>query len=146
MDSNSQHSGKREIVVDSDWMSTLGIAFLLLFSLLMAVLDCRKVLRGHSQPVSFGTVVLATYLFLIAASPQMGWLIRTGAAIVGIGAGLRAFAYYLHASAGIQRLAGINELVLFVFAYVIIFIGAVQWFRRVVRLKGQDSSKDVTES
>lgn len=146
MDSNSQHSGKREIVVNSDWLSALGIAFLLLFSLLMAVLDCRNVLRGHLQPVSFDTVILALCGFAIAASPKLGRTVKAGAIAVGIGAAIRALAYYLHASAGTQQLAGINELVFSTFAYVMFIIAAVQWFRRVVRLKGQDSSKDATES
>ena len=80
-------------------MSVMGMAILLVISLLTAIADFRAVSDGHViKPVSFYTLVLAGYLFLLAGFASLGRLLRVAVTILGIGATIRACTYYLHAS------------------------------------------------
>ena len=135
METKPEDSSKHEIVVDSDWISTAGMALVILLTLVIAIADVKSVLQGRTKPVSYSTVILAVYMIFLAVQPRLGRLFRVGAAALGIGATIRAIAYYLGLSSDIQQSAGINQLVFSIFACVVIFVATAQWFRDVVKVQ-----------
>ena len=135
MDSKAHNLFKHDIVVDSDWISTTGMAVVILLTLFMAITDVKAVLHGYIKPVSYTTVIVAAYMIFLAVQSSLGRLFRAGAAALGLGATIRAIAHYLGLSSDTQRSAGINGLVFSIFACVVIFIATAQWFRDVLRFQ-----------
>jgi hypothetical protein len=133
MSDDDQKPSSHEIVVDSDWMSAVFMAGVLFFSVLLAVAEFRAFLQGHLRPASYHTVFLAAVMTYMAVSIN-DKLFRAGATALALGAGIRALAYYFHASPPIQQLAGINDLICSLFAGIIMSVWAVQWFRSVLHL------------
>jgi TRAP-type C4-dicarboxylate transport system permease small subunit len=67
-----------------------------------------------------------------------------GAAALAINAIIRSVAHYASLSPEVQRVAGMNGLVLSLLACIAMFISTVQWFRKVVHLqKDSDSRKGI---
>jgi hypothetical protein len=120
---------------DSDWISAAAMALLLLFAVLTAIGNVRAVARGHVPQVTYNTVILAVYTGYLATQSGYGRLFRVGAAALAIGATIRSFAHYGGLSWDVQHIAGINALVLSLFACLVIFVATVQWFREVVRVE-----------
>jgi hypothetical protein len=131
-----EEQSKREILINSDWMTTFGVALLLLFSLWRAAYDFRQIANGEfTQPVSIHALLLAFYAFLMAYWSVGRRLLRGGFFLLGAGASIRIVVYCLHASDHAQYLAAINALVFGIAAWTMILICAVQWFRSVVRVR-----------
>jgi hypothetical protein len=128
-------SEKREVVIDSDWISAVAMALLLLFAVLTAIGNVRAITRGHVPEVTYETVILAVYTGYLATRSGFGWLIRVGAAAIAVGATIRSVAHYAGLSWDVQHIAGINGLMLSLFAWIAIFVAMVQWFIGVVRVK-----------
>jgi hypothetical protein len=135
MENEPQSAPQREIVVDSDWISGLAMTLLLVIALAFALQDWKLLAHGIvAQPVTLYTVLGAGYLFYVAISVSER-LFRVAAFIAGLGAAVRALAFYLHGSDEVQRLAAINGLVLSLFASAMLVIGVAQWLRRVTRVQ-----------
>jgi len=128
-------SPKSEVAVDSDWMSTAAMALLLLFSVFTAIGNVRAIARGHVPQVTYNTIILAVYTGFLATQSGFGQLFRLGAAALAIGATIRSITHYAGLSWDIQHIAGINALVLSLFACIAIFVATVQWFREVVHVE-----------
>jgi hypothetical protein len=135
MERSPQPSCKSEIVVNSDRISSTFMALLLLFALFFAIADVRAIIDGHVPQVTHKTVILAVYTGYLAAVSRFERLFRIGAAALSISAAVRAIAHYSQLSSDVQREAGINGLVLSLFACIVIFVATVQWFRQIVRIE-----------
>jgi hypothetical protein len=133
-----EEQSKREIVINSDWRTTLGVFLLLLFAFWRATYDFRHVVYGRVvTPVSINTLFLAISALWLAYWFTGGRLLRVSFLFLGIGAGVRAGTYYLRASDHAQFFAAVNALMLGIFAWTMVFIYAVQWFRGVVQIRNR---------
>jgi hypothetical protein len=127
---NSHTSGLK-----SDWFTTAGMSCLLVISLLFAASDFRHAFRDQVSQASGYTLIFAAYGFLLAMSYYLGFWGRAGFLLLGLCGSVRAALFYLHAGSGSQHVAAIYALVLSGFAWIMIFIAALQWFRAVARTR-----------
>jgi hypothetical protein len=133
---------KRELLIDSDWFSTLGMALLLVLSLSSVMRDVVKLLHGRTtQPVAIPTILLAVASIYLAAELRVSRIFRLAALLLGSGAAIRALAFYAHGSPESQRLAGINALIFSAAAFLLLSIGAIQWLYSVSQIKDRPASE-----
>lgn len=128
---NSQTSGLK-----TDWFTTAGMSCLLAISLLFAASDFHHAFRDQITVASGYTLIFAAYGFLLAMSSYLGLWGRAGFLLLGLCGSVRAVLFYLHASPDAQHVVAIYVLVLSGFAWVMIFIAAIQWFRAVAHSQG----------
>lgn len=126
-------SHKREITIDSNWITTIAMALGLVFIGWALISEIRNLVFDHvEKPVSLITLVLVPYLFLLAFSVRMkSWTIALG--LVGTGVAARVSSNYLHASPGVQHVAATGASIVNQIALTMILVVIVQWFRSVVR-------------
>ena len=129
-------SPRREVLVNSDWMSVLGMLYLLGIALLGLIRDWRWLQRGATQqPVSYFTVITAAVLLCYAVALPMAKIFRVAAGLFAMGAAIQAAVFNLHAPGEAQRLANINRMVFALVACVLVLVRGAQWFRKVCRLE-----------
>jgi hypothetical protein len=133
MNERLQNSKRRPITLDTDWMSAVEVAFLFVFSCFSVISYVVGLFQGRFPPVSYSTVIVAVGAIYVSAVSDLGNPIRVGAVAWAIGTALRVIAYYLHAPADLQRLAGINEGVCRAFGCILFSLAAVLWFRKIAR-------------
>jgi hypothetical protein len=135
-----QSRRKRGVVINSDWLTSMGIAALLVLSVLHVAADFRRISRGHFvEHVSINTIVLALAAFLLIRS-GVERLLRSGFLLIGLGASTRAAVFFLHASDNAQFLAAIVSFAFDIFGWMLILLFAVQWFRTVTRIEASSKS------
>ena len=115
---------KRELTIDSDWFSTLGMAWLLVLSAFCSVRDVVLLAHGRTaQDVSLYTILAAGAFLYLALALRVRRIFRLAALLIGLSSGIRGLAFYAHLSHEAQRLSGINGLVLAATAFLLVSVG-----------------------
>ncbi len=130
---------KREITIDSNWIMTVGMAFLFLFCTWQLIRDARYLALGNlSEQVLFahvidkiGIIILAVYCFLFVFSFQ-ALHVRLALILLGTAAVVRLSLSYLHVSPATLHVANIGDFVADQVALTIIAFAIVQWLKSVI--------------
>jgi hypothetical protein len=143
MNQESQIRRQGDITIDSNWVITIGMALLFVFTAFLLGWSIRdllfdKVDHGVLQRVRGGWldmltyVIGAVYFFLFAYSFPAKHL-KIAFLLLGGKYSVRAAVPYLHAGADVQHSAAIVGAIASQIAYSIILFAIAQWFKTVVR-------------
>ena len=132
-----------EITVDSNWIMTIGmvllfafIAFLLGWSIrdvLFDKVDYRVLQGARNGWFDALTYALgAVYCFVFAYSFQ-GKHLKVAFLLLATEYTVRFAIEYLHVAAGVHHSAAVAGSIACQFAYTIILVAIIQWFKSVVR-------------
>jgi hypothetical protein len=126
---------KREFVIDGSWPEAMLSAGCVLGGLLAFLHTAWLLTHGRlDNSVSFFTIVFAVFALYISLSLREDRMLRAALALIGTSAAVRATAFYLHASFGIQRFAAEIGSYLDVVAYVALFASGILWFRKAIQV------------
>jgi hypothetical protein len=122
-----------EITVDSNWITTIAMALLLVLGGCALIHEIRNLLSDAlDKPISFSTIFLAPCLFLAAFGEKKKTL-KIAFILWGTSVVARVSSSYLHASPGVQHFTATDASIANQIAFTIILVAIVQWFRSVVR-------------
>jgi hypothetical protein len=122
-----------EIAIDSDRITTAGMAVLLVGGIGLTISEARHLFWGRTvEQVSLGTVVLALSCLAFAFSFKEK-LFKLAFALIGTQASVRAVLSYAHVSHDSQHIAAIGGLILSPAGHLMMIAAALKWFRSVVR-------------
>ncbi|HYG98951.1 MAG TPA: hypothetical protein VD837_07455 [Terriglobales bacterium] len=129
---------KRYVIIDSDWTTTTGMAILVVASAVLSVNSFKQLAQGElTKDASVHTVVLAVLVFWIAISATEP-LLRIALGLIGLSAGFRAGAYYLHAHENTSHAIALGAVLLKAIGWTLMCVSAVQWFRYSAKLRKED--------
>jgi hypothetical protein len=128
-----QTTRRTDIVIDSNWIVTIGLALLFAFTAFLLIWSIRDLLFDKvDHQLSPILVVGVVYYFLFAYSFPSKPL-KVAFSLLGVDLTARMALAYLHGSASTQHSAAIAGSVARQIAYTIILFAIAQWFRSVVR-------------
>lgn len=121
------------IVIDSNWINTIGLALLFAFTAFLLVSNVRDLLFNRvDQSVSLVHLVGVVYYFLFAYSFPSKPL-KVAFSLLGTDLLIRLALAYLHVSTTAQHSAAIAGSVARQIALMIILFAIARWFKSVVR-------------
>ncbi|MGA7291009.1 MAG: hypothetical protein WBW53_23455 [Terriglobales bacterium] len=122
-----------EITVDSNWITTTGMALLLVLGGGALIHEIRNLLSDAlDKPISFCTIVLTPCLFL-AALGEKKISLKIAFVLWGTRVAARVSSSCLHDYPGVQHFTAAGGSIANQIAFTIILVAIVQWFRSVVR-------------
>jgi uncharacterized membrane protein len=131
---------ERNLVINSDWLTAMGMVALFVLSTLSVAADFRRISHGgFAEHVSIGTLIPAVAAISLAMS-SVGRLLRSGFLLIGLGASIRAAVFYLHAGDRTQLIAANVCSALNLVGWILISVYAVQWFKFVTRIESSHES------
>lgn len=137
-----------EIAIDSNWITTIAMAVLLVLGCMALIRDAIHLIFGTLQISPFDAnrfsnilLIAATiYIFILAFVARARFLnVALGA--MGIDLAGRMLLVYFHASPAVQHFGAEAGSVLRQIAYAIFIVWILQWFGSVVRWIQPDSQR-----
>jgi hypothetical protein len=133
-------SPKREITINSDWITTIVMALLLVVCSLLLIWDIRGLVSGsivEQAPfardlfTNIFTIIAAVYCFL-AVRGFHAMFVRIGFALMGIQLASGVVLGYFRTSTDLQHNAAVAGSLVRQVAFTIFVVAIVQWFKSVV--------------
>jgi hypothetical protein len=131
---------KREITIDSNWITTIGMALLVVFCGWQLIREAhRLVFDSLAGPVlltqlidKIGTAIVVVCYFLAAFSlwPRP---VRIAGPLLGTDLVIRVVLHYFRASTTVQHSAAVAGSIARQIALVLVIFAIAQWFKSVVR-------------
>jgi hypothetical protein len=131
---------KRGITINSDWITTIVMALLLVVCSLLLIRDIRDLVSGRTieqGPVTRSlftnifTIIAAVYCFLAARGFHVMY-VRIGFALMGIQFTSNVVLGYFHIPTHLQHNAAVAGSLVRQVALTIFVVAIVQWFKSVV--------------
>ncbi|MBI3645025.1 MAG: hypothetical protein HY233_03545 [Acidobacteriales bacterium] len=128
----TQPSG--DILIDSDWITTIGMALGFAVCVLLLGQNIRDFLFERvDHPVSlFYYAVDAVYSFFFAYSFRAKY-VRVAFLLLGTQYAVRLALAYFHVAAGLQHPAALVGSIAKQISFIIILVAIAQWFKTVIR-------------
>lgn len=143
-DARTENRRIGEIVVDSDWGTTLEVATLFIICALLLMSEIRKFIWGHFaipkpfHPSFFAIfnevfeIVVVVYLFMFAFKAQTIAL-KFAFVLIGIPFVSARMLSFIHSSPPTYHAVAISNSVMRQIALTIFCVAIAEWFRSVVR-------------
>jgi|ERR1700730_9860726 hypothetical protein len=133
-----------DITIDSDWITTVGTAAVLIVTGVLASSEIHQFGSGKAlERGSLDTIFLALYCLVFVFSFRAK-LLKVAFALIGTQAAARVILSYVHASSGFRHNAAIGGLILNLAGLTIVIFAIVKWFRSVVHWSSQLKPEDPT--
>jgi hypothetical protein len=131
-----------EITIDSDRITTLGMALLFVIVGAMLIGKIRVLAFGVvTEHVSLLSIVTVVYCFLFAFSFP-GKFVKAAFILLGTETACRLALKYLHASTSMRHAADVAASVVDQVALTIILFAIVQWFKSVIHWAPPSTARD----
>jgi hypothetical protein len=124
---------RREITIDSDWITTAAMAVLLVASGWIFIWEMRDLVSGNvavRESIADGLDGLLFFVFAFLFRPKP---LKIALTMFGVGIEAAFLPFRLHASTHVQHFAATGGLLLRQVALAIILVAIVQWFRSKAR-------------
>lgn len=132
-------AARREITIDSDWITTVGMALLLVFCVWQLIREGRHLvfdrLAGEvllTQITDKIRTVLVVICYFLAAFSLWPHSVKLGGLLLGTDIVVRVALHYFNASTSVQHSAAVAGSIARQVALVLFVFAIVQWFKSVV--------------
>ncbi|MBZ5664461.1 MAG: hypothetical protein LAO30_07635 [Acidobacteriia bacterium] len=123
---------KREITIDSDWITTAAMVVLLVTSGWIFIWEMRDLVSGNVAARESIADGLDGFLFFVFAFLFRPKYLKIALSMFGVGVEAAFVPGHPHASTHVQHAAATGGALLKQVALTIIFVAVIQWFRSVV--------------
>jgi len=148
----SQSLRRRELTVDSDWLTTLGAILALLAGVLVLIRGIYQVMwRRFAEPVPMHwsffkifaevfAVIACGYFFIFAYSlPKLSQ--KIAAVLMGMNLATNILVKLLPVSQSLRRAAMVSASLMFQVALAILLVALAKWLGSIVRLSPADEHR-----